>query len=62
MGDLDGGIVPMGEVASGMKEMIYVAEFIPGMVADAAAVLNKALTPLRDVRISFAVTMSREFD
>jgi len=46
-GDLDGGIVPMGQVASGIKEMIHVAEFIPGMVAEAAAVLDNLRARLR---------------
>ncbi|UZG59904.1 hypothetical protein [Rhodococcus opacus] len=49
-------------MASGIKEIVNVAEFIAGMVADAAAVPNKALTPLPDARIPFAVNMSRESD
>lgn len=40
-GDLDRGIVPMGQVASGIHDMIRVADFIPTMVDDAAYVLHK---------------------
>ncbi|WP_051472414.1 NAD(P)H-dependent flavin oxidoreductase [Patulibacter minatonensis] len=38
-GDIDGGILPMGQVASGIKDLIHVAEYVPGVMADARRVL-----------------------
>jgi len=48
-GDLDAGIVPMGQVASGIDDMITVAEFIPSMVSEAENViagLHNRFTPV----------------
>lgn len=39
-GDMDGGILPCGQVAGAIKDLIHVAEFVPGMVAEAIAVLE----------------------
>jgi NAD(P)H-dependent flavin oxidoreductase YrpB (nitropropane dioxygenase family) len=40
-GDLDSGILPAGQVASGISDIVSVAEFVPAMAAAAAAVLNR---------------------
>lgn len=42
-GDLDAGIVPMGQVASGINDMITVADFIPKMVQEASDILDGLL-------------------
>ncbi|WP_214103369.1 NAD(P)H-dependent flavin oxidoreductase [Acrocarpospora catenulata] len=38
-GDVDGGILPAGQVSGAIDDLVDVAEFLPAMVADAAAVL-----------------------
>lgn len=40
-GDLDAGILPAGQVASGINDIVSVAAFVPAMAAEAAAVLNR---------------------
>jgi enoyl-[acyl-carrier protein] reductase II len=40
-GDLENGIVPMGQVASAITSLVHVAEFIPEMVADAIEALRR---------------------
>jgi NAD(P)H-dependent flavin oxidoreductase YrpB (nitropropane dioxygenase family) len=40
-GDVDGGLVPAGQVASGISDLVRIAEFVPQMARDAAAVLRK---------------------
>jgi NAD(P)H-dependent flavin oxidoreductase YrpB (nitropropane dioxygenase family) len=40
-GDLDTGILPAGQVASGIRDIVSVAEFVPAMAAEAAAVLSR---------------------
>ena len=40
-GDMEGGILPCGQVAGALSELIDVAEFIPGMVREAIAVLDR---------------------
>jgi len=40
-GDLETGILPAGQVASGIREVVSVAEFVPAMAAEAVAVLRK---------------------
>jgi NAD(P)H-dependent flavin oxidoreductase YrpB (nitropropane dioxygenase family) len=40
-GDLDTGILPAGQVASGIRDIVSVAEFVPAMAAEAAAVLAR---------------------
>lgn len=39
-GDLETGILPAGQVASGIRDIVSVAEFVPAMAAEAAAVLR----------------------
>jgi len=39
-GDMEGGILPCGQIAGAITELIHVAEFIPGMVLEAIAVLD----------------------
>ena len=39
-GDMEGGILPCGQVAGALHALIDVAEFIPGMVNEAIAVLD----------------------
>ncbi len=38
-GDMTGGILPCGQIAGALQDLIHVAEFVPGMVRDAIAVL-----------------------
>lgn len=40
-GDLDTGILPAGQVASGIHGIVSVADFVPAMAAEAAAVLRR---------------------
>jgi NAD(P)H-dependent flavin oxidoreductase YrpB (nitropropane dioxygenase family) len=40
-GDLDSGILPAGQVASGIRDIVSAAEFVPAMAAAAAALLNR---------------------
>jgi NAD(P)H-dependent flavin oxidoreductase YrpB (nitropropane dioxygenase family) len=40
-GDLESGILPAGQVASGIRDIVSVAQFVPAMAAAAAAVLNR---------------------
>ena len=40
-GDTTRGIMPCGQVASAIQDLIHVAEFVPGVVADAIAVLSR---------------------
>lgn len=40
-GDVDGGMVPAGQVASGIDDLVRVADFVPTMAADAAAILRR---------------------
>ncbi len=40
-GDMHGGILPAGQVAGAIDSLIHVAEFIPGMVTEALAVLER---------------------
>jgi len=40
-GDMEGGILPCGQVAGAITDLIHVAEFIPGMVREAIAVLDR---------------------
>jgi len=40
-GDTTRGIMPCGQVASAIHELIHVAEFVPGVVADAIGVLSQ---------------------
>lgn len=39
-GDVDGGILPAGQVSAAIDDLVRVAEFVPRLVADAAAVLH----------------------
>jgi NAD(P)H-dependent flavin oxidoreductase YrpB (nitropropane dioxygenase family) len=45
-GDMCGGILPAGQISGAINDLIHVAEFVPGMVAQALAVLDR-LTALR---------------
>ncbi len=40
-GDVNGGILPCGQIAGAINDLIHVAEFVPGMVSDAIAVLER---------------------
>lgn len=40
-GDMDGGILPAGQVAGAIRDLIHVAEFVPGMVEEAIAQLQQ---------------------
>ncbi len=40
-GDLDSGILPAGQVASGIRDIVSVAQFVPAMAAETAAVLSR---------------------
>jgi NAD(P)H-dependent flavin oxidoreductase YrpB (nitropropane dioxygenase family) len=40
-GDVDGGMVPMGQVSAGIDGLVRVADFVPEMAADAVAVLRR---------------------
>jgi NAD(P)H-dependent flavin oxidoreductase YrpB (nitropropane dioxygenase family) len=40
-GDLESGILPAGQVASGIRDIVSVAQFVPAMAAAAAAVLSR---------------------
>jgi NAD(P)H-dependent flavin oxidoreductase YrpB (nitropropane dioxygenase family) len=40
-GDMQGGILPCGQIAGALNELINVAEFVPGMVTDAIAILRR---------------------
>lgn len=40
-GDVVGGIMPMGQVASGIGELVRVAEFVPRVMEEARAVLSE---------------------
>ncbi len=40
-GDMVGGILPCGQVASGLTELIHVAEFVPGLVREALEVMAR---------------------
>jgi hypothetical protein len=35
-----GGILPCGQIAGAIQDMIHVAEFVPGVVAEASAILR----------------------
>ena len=41
-GDIDGGLVLLGQVASGISELVSVADFVPTMARDAARLLGSA--------------------
>lgn len=43
-GEVEGGIMPMGQVASGISDIVHVAEFVPGVMDEARRVLQ-ALNP-----------------
>jgi NAD(P)H-dependent flavin oxidoreductase YrpB (nitropropane dioxygenase family) len=45
-GDLDNGILPAGQVASGISDIVYVADFVPAMAAEAAAILARVGRPV----------------
>ena len=38
---MQGGLLPAGQVAGSIRDLIRVAEFVPGVVAEAIAVLNR---------------------
>ena len=40
-GDMQGGILPAGQIAGAINDLIHVAEFVPGMVEEALAVLDR---------------------
>lgn len=40
-GDLESGILPAGQVASGIHDIVSVAQFVPAMAAEASAVLSR---------------------
>lgn len=40
-GDMQGGILPAGQVAGAINDLIHVAEFVPGMVSEALAILER---------------------
>jgi enoyl-[acyl-carrier protein] reductase II len=40
-GDMDGGILPAGQISGAINDLVHVAEFVPGMVAEALAVLDR---------------------
>lgn len=40
-GDMDGGILPAGQIASAIHDLVHVAEFVPGMVTQAIAELRR---------------------
>ncbi|MEP7024158.1 MAG: nitronate monooxygenase family protein [Actinomycetota bacterium] len=40
-GDLDSGILPAGQVASGIRDIVSVAQFVPAMAAQAADLLRR---------------------
>ncbi|MBB2505240.1 nitronate monooxygenase [Amycolatopsis echigonensis] len=40
VGDVDGGLVPAGQVCSGISEVVRIAEFVPNMANEAAAILR----------------------
>ena len=40
-GDMIGGILPAGQIAGAINDLIHVAEFVPGMVEEALAVLDR---------------------
>lgn len=40
-GDMDGGILPAGQIAGAIHDLIHVAEFVPGMVDEAIARLQR---------------------
>jgi NAD(P)H-dependent flavin oxidoreductase YrpB (nitropropane dioxygenase family) len=39
-GDMRGGILPAGQIAGALNDMIHVAEFVPGVVAQAVVILR----------------------
>jgi NAD(P)H-dependent flavin oxidoreductase YrpB (nitropropane dioxygenase family) len=39
-GDMRGGILPCGQIAGAIQDMIHVAEFVPGVVVEASAILR----------------------
>jgi NAD(P)H-dependent flavin oxidoreductase YrpB (nitropropane dioxygenase family) len=45
-GDMQGGILPCGQVAGAINDLIHVAEFVPGMVREAIAALGRVNTRL----------------
>jgi NAD(P)H-dependent flavin oxidoreductase YrpB (nitropropane dioxygenase family) len=54
-GDLDTGILPAGQVASGIRDIVSVARFVPAMAAEAAAVLSR-LAPAAQAATAPAAT------
>jgi NAD(P)H-dependent flavin oxidoreductase YrpB (nitropropane dioxygenase family) len=44
-GDTEHGLVLMGQVASGLRELISVAEFVPAMAREAAELLHLLPVP-----------------
>ena len=40
-GDINGGILPCGQIAGAINDLIHVAEFVPGIVREALAVLER---------------------
>ena len=40
-GDVENGIMPAGQVASGIHDMVSIAEFVPRMAAEAAEILRR---------------------
>ena len=40
-GDMDGGILPAGQIAGAIHDLVHVAEFVPGMVDEAIAQLQR---------------------
>lgn len=39
-GDVDAGIMPAGQISGAIQDLVHVAEFVPGMVSEAIAVLD----------------------
>jgi NAD(P)H-dependent flavin oxidoreductase YrpB (nitropropane dioxygenase family) len=46
-GDMERGLLPAGQVSGAIKDLIHVAEFVPGIVADAIEVLDRLTAQAR---------------
>jgi NAD(P)H-dependent flavin oxidoreductase YrpB (nitropropane dioxygenase family) len=51
-GDVEDGLVPAGQVASAISELVAVAEFVPQMAREAAGILQQLVAGISPARLS----------
>lgn len=53
-GDMEGGLLPAGQVSGAIRDYIHVAEFVPGVVAEAIEVLKAMSARVRGLGLAAA--------